>query len=397
MKRSLTVTIVAIVLGLMLMPTSMNLQTSNAASLITVPRDYPTIQSAIDAASPGDTIKVLPGTYAEQLTIGKSLTLVGSGAKATVIRAPAVLDTNILGLTYITQINGGATVNMKGFTVDAGSSCDVFFGLTVFDSATLNLDTSVITGCYQVGVIAGSTMTPGGPQTGHVTVTRTDVNGYLNQGIIARGPPGTTLEVSYSTITAAAGSPIDGQAGITEFSGAKVNIHHNKVSLNLCDNPACGPDFLTQLQGFGIFVDSAAQGSVISYNDVSNNDGGIAVGGNSGCCKVDHNILTNSRFFGIVVYDGEHIISNTKISGGNVGVLAVAFGVDTVATLDRVIITGTTTPTQELSVGATAEVVFAPRSVLTTQSTTLTSNPISFVLPTPDYAELSYQGEVAGG
>jgi len=122
---------------------------------------------------------------------------------------------------------------------------------------------------------------------------------------------------------------------------------------------------------------------VISYNDVSSNDGGIAVAGNSGCCKIDHNVLTNNRFVGVVVQDGEHTISNTKISGGNVGVAAIAFSVDTVATLDRVIIVGTITPTQELSVGATAEVVSAPRSVLTTQSATLASIPISMPLPLP--------------
>ena len=389
MKRSLTGAIVAVVFGFMLLPVSTHPQSSNAASLITVPSDYPTIQSAIDASSPGDTIKVLPGTYTEQLTISKSLTLVGSGARSTIIKAPTMLDTDILGRTYIAQINGGATVNMKGFTVDGGTSCDVFFGVTVFDSATLNLDTSVIKGCYQVGVIVGSTLTPGGPQTGHATITRTNVNGYQNQGIIARGPPGTTLTVSYSTITAAEESPIDGQAGISEFSGAKINIHHNKINRNLCDNPACGPDFLTQLQGFGIFVDSPAAGSVISYNDISNNDAGMGVFGNSECCKIDHNTLTNNRFFGIIVGEGEHTISNTKISRGNIGVLAVAFSVDTIATLNRVIIVGIITPTQELSVGATAEVVFAPRSVETAQSAILTGNPISFVLPTPAYTDLS--------
>jgi hypothetical protein len=111
--------------------------------------------------------------------------------------------------------------------------------------------------------------------------------------------------------------------------------------------------------------------------------------GNSASCKVDHNTLTKNRFFGAVVGDGEQTISNTKISGGNVGVLAVAFEVDTVATLKRVIIVGTTTPTQELPVGASAEVVFAPRSVQTAQSTTLTDNPISFALPTPAYADIS--------
>jgi hypothetical protein len=93
--------------------------------------------------------------------------------------------------------------------------------------------------------------------------------------------------------------------------------------------------------------------------------------------------------FGLVVVDGKHTISNTKISGGNVGVLAAAFSVDTVATLDRVTIVGTITPTLELSIGATAEVVFAPRSAQTVQSATLTGNPISFALPTPAFADFS--------
>jgi pectin methylesterase-like acyl-CoA thioesterase len=72
MKRALTVAIVGTVFVLMLLPSSMQMQTSKAASLITVSRDYPTIQSAIDAANPGDKIKVLPGTYPEQITISKS-------------------------------------------------------------------------------------------------------------------------------------------------------------------------------------------------------------------------------------------------------------------------------------------------------------------------------------
>src|SRR3990172_1481546 len=49
-------------------------QSVRAATLI-VPDDYPTIQAAIDAAGPGDTILVRPGTYIENLTLNKSIVL----------------------------------------------------------------------------------------------------------------------------------------------------------------------------------------------------------------------------------------------------------------------------------------------------------------------------------
>jgi pectin methylesterase-like acyl-CoA thioesterase len=50
-----------------------------AASTIVVPLHFPTIQAAVDAAAPGDTIKVMSGTYTEEVVIGKDVNLRGAG------------------------------------------------------------------------------------------------------------------------------------------------------------------------------------------------------------------------------------------------------------------------------------------------------------------------------
>jgi len=205
MKRSLTVAIVGTVFALMLLPTSMILQTSNAASLITVPTDFPTIQSAIDAANPGDTIKVLPGTYTEQLTISKSLTLIGSGAKVTIIKAPADLqDIDTIGQFYVVDVNSGAEVVMKGLAVSGlvGITCvnvDLA-GISVMEGATLNLDSVSIRDCIQNAIFVGAPpFVPNGPQVGHAIITRTSVTDYHDHGILAAGD-GSTLKVSYSNL-----------------------------------------------------------------------------------------------------------------------------------------------------------------------------------------------------
>ena len=48
-----------------------------AASRISVPEDYRSIQRAIDAASSGDIIDIAPGTYAEPIVVDKSVTIIG--------------------------------------------------------------------------------------------------------------------------------------------------------------------------------------------------------------------------------------------------------------------------------------------------------------------------------
>ncbi|MGE5862221.1 MAG: hypothetical protein ACM31H_00475 [Nitrososphaerales archaeon] len=396
--------------------------------------DFPRIQEAINEANEGDVIKVLPGTYTEQLNISKSLTIIGSGAKDTIIEAPLALedlDTNVIGRPYIVEVNNEAEVTMKGFTIKGPEDafCDVLFGVTVLGDATLKLDSAVIRDCTFAGIVVGISLTSANSQIGHATITNTVITDYQKFGAYADGS-GSTLTMSYNKIVGSNYEAFDTDEidispnliGVYFTNVAKATITHNEVRGNICILPECGPDWFNQFQAAGIgfcnksFLSSTSDilpmnlqqenpnerctyingtltngpfiapmidvqqensneidsfmsiptiislntnvagntvaGSIIYNNYLSNNDVGISLTGEeSGCCVIDHNRLTDNRFFGIAVADGEHTVSNTKIFGGNIAVAAIATNANTVATLDRVKIVDAEIPVQALSSG----------------------------------------------
>jgi hypothetical protein len=79
---------------------------------------YPSIQSAIDAASPSDIINVGAGTYAESVTVDKSVTVTGAG-DSTII-APAT-DSNgfLVTATNVTIQNLKITLQTSGADAQA--------------------------------------------------------------------------------------------------------------------------------------------------------------------------------------------------------------------------------------------------------------------------------------
>ena len=70
---------------------SLGSQPAGAATLCVNPGSvsgcFKTIGAAVAAASAGDTIQVAPGTYSEDVTIGKSLSLIGANSANTIIDA----------------------------------------------------------------------------------------------------------------------------------------------------------------------------------------------------------------------------------------------------------------------------------------------------------------------
>ena len=76
----------SLVSGIYTILLALNAGSSRAQTAITVPTNYPTIQSAINAANNGDTVLVSPGTYVENINFnGKAITVTSSSGPVTTI------------------------------------------------------------------------------------------------------------------------------------------------------------------------------------------------------------------------------------------------------------------------------------------------------------------------
>jgi hypothetical protein len=113
------------------------------ASTINVPADQPTIQSAINAASNGDTVVVAPGTYTENINfLGKAITVESSkGAKVTTINGG--------GVSSVVTFSSHETLAsvLKGFTLTNGSAtitADYQGGGIAIDVASPTIEDNII-------------------------------------------------------------------------------------------------------------------------------------------------------------------------------------------------------------------------------------------------------------
>jgi hypothetical protein len=87
-----------------------------------VPTEYATIQAAVDAAQPGDTVKVAAGEYHESVVMRPGVCLLGSGAKHSVLDAQGESRT-------LVDLTGAPGSTVSGFTLrgtvsNATDTCD---------------------------------------------------------------------------------------------------------------------------------------------------------------------------------------------------------------------------------------------------------------------------------
>jgi hypothetical protein len=245
----------------------------NASSTIVVPDDYSTIQSAVNAASPGDTVYVRAGTYDENVQVNEALSLVGESSQDTIIDGGDVQNTiqvladnvTITGFTvqddqptlkgdwdYADIALFGAGCNISGDVL-----VDSFAGVDLFASANSIAGNEITNNDWGVYVGAFNPANPSG------AVANNDVVGNNitsnNDGVAICGS-------AYDNSITGNNIAANGE-GLMLFQFS----HDNNIVGNTVEKNGVGVDFKT--------VDSSAYDNVFYHNNFVSNAQQVISGG----------------------------------------------------------------------------------------------------------------------
>lgn len=301
------------------------------------------ITAAIAIASPGDTIRIAPGTYNENVVLTFDLDLVGTaGAKTTVVDG--------LGAGSVVTIPVAVSTSLDGLTITNGESTrggglEVFGSLVLTNSTVTNNRASVVGfggGIYCASsssvAIRNSTISS---NTAYGNTYYDDEIGYYGGqasggGIAVFSGGNLTLEdsqvLSNRVVDAGNACWFSGGAGLASFPGATVSIERCAIAGNHSD---CEAGAVFSRGGLSIFnstisgntSDSIGEAMVVirpilsNVTITENGSGGASRavhidghGGNPGTFQ--NSILagnfTNTQLFGASVTSlGNNLLGNT--------------------------------------------------------------------------------------
>lgn len=287
------------------------------------------IQDAVDAASPGATIRVCKGTYLEQVAIRKPLTIAAdSGA----VLMPVTMQQNSTSLLDGTPIAtailvaGTTGVSIDGLTVDGTNNgltqcAPRLFGIA-FQNASGEIGHVAIRK-FKLGAALGGCQSgtgifvqSGGGGISNVEIDNSTIHDFQKNGITA-DEVGTQVSVHDNVVTGIGPTSGAAQNGIQIGFGAGGAISMNTVTNNVW-SPCTAVD--TCLTVATNILVTLSDGVEVSDNGVGISQVGIFLHGNQGLVRGNETFAT-TVFDGIRIEgDGSRVRDNHVFNGAESGI-----------------------------------------------------------------------------
>jgi nitrous oxidase accessory protein NosD len=309
------------------------------------------IQDAIDAASPGDHIRICKGTYVEQLTIRKALDIdADSGA----VLMPSAMKPNTTSLfsgapiATAILVADATDVSISGLTVDGVnngiSECAPDLEGITFQNASGNIVRAAIRN-FKLGTGLGGCQSgtglfvqSGGGKISKVEIEDCTIHDFQKNGITAN-EIGTTAFIRRNVVTGIGPTAAIAQNGIQIGFGAGGAIAKNVVTNNVYS--ACSAVtmcaavatniLVTQSDGVEVSGNKAGisqvaifvngNGAEVERNETfaANVFDGIRVEGNQ--AEVRRNRVFNGAEAGIFVMGNNNVLEDNVITEAAIGIL----------------------------------------------------------------------------
>jgi hypothetical protein len=279
---------------------------------------YNSVDVAVDSSLPGDTVKVCPGTYTEQVSVpaGKNgLTISSVVPLAAVLQAPPTIAADLVNFKAIVRISGSQNVSLLAFEVrgPGPAGCDsIRYGVRVDDGASAKIVGNHITeihdtpfsGCQNgVAILVGRDCpvpfcVPADVTFGQAYIANNRIDHYQKNGPTVSNARSSAV-ITNNYVQGIGPTPVIAQNGIQVSAGAVGYVTGNQVFDNTYSlAPAFGST--------GILVFNAGGATKVGDNLSARNDDNVGVYGTSGAT------IYGNRLFESTFFDGLYLGADTS-------------------------------------------------------------------------------------
>ena len=283
--------------------------------------EFTIIQRAVDEAASGDSIRVCPGTYEEQISITKSLRIIGPLNNSAVVKPSGMTNntTNVVDGTLIAAVvlaTGGTNVIIRRLTIDGANN-----GITACEPTLVGIFYRNASGEIRDVAVKNMILEDKTCQSGlgifvqkpgrlvrEVMVVNSSIHDYQKNGITGN-EPGTRLRATGNVVTGIGPTSGAAQNGIQIGFGATGQIDGNVV-INHIWSPCVSVSDCAAV-GAGLLIVNTNNVSILG-NTVGKNQCGICLPPSG----IDDGQVNDSQVIGNMVFDTE-VFDGIALIGDN--------------------------------------------------------------------------------